>query len=100
MIFVGDWLILYPYFLILFYVLLPYLPSPIPGNKFKMISVSTCYFGVIISCVRYGLICYMLDNWNAFAEMKMLIFYFSRMDNLEEGQVYSLFNIFRCVLED
>ena len=54
MIFVGDWLILYPYFLILFYVPLPHPPSPILGNKFKMIGVPTCYFGVIISCVRYG----------------------------------------------
>ena len=46
MICVGDWLILYPYPLNSFYVLLPYPPSPISGNKFKMISVSTCYFGV------------------------------------------------------
>ena len=74
MIFVGDRLILYPYLLKLFYVLLPYPPSPISGIKFKMISVSTCYFGVIISCVRYRLIWYMQDNWNAFGEMKMLIF--------------------------
>ena len=74
MICVGDWLILYPYPLNFFYVLLPYPPSPISGNKFKMIGVSTCYFGVIISCVRYGLICFMQDNWNAFGEMKMLIF--------------------------
>ena len=72
---VRNWLILYPYLLNFFYVLLPYPPSTISGNKFKMISVSTCYFGVTISCVRYGLFCYMQDKWNAFGEMKMLIFY-------------------------
>ena len=55
MICVRDWLILHPYLLNFFYVLLPYPPSTISGNKFKIISVSTCYFGVIISCVRYGI---------------------------------------------